>query len=105
MDPVELKKILELLNQHAEPETVGLRRILHAKKEKLPEFPLHEPDFEQYGSAQLNPVSFNEDEREILRLQKELVEVKASLREEKKKKEEYLTAAFEEGKKEEGKKL
>jgi len=95
--PKEISSFIDKLLKTKDPATVGLRRILRTKNEAKHDFPLkfHQP--QRFGTETGNSTVLNDLERRVLVLEKEIIKNRQQHTAYKKKAEQAIQRAFDQG--------
>ncbi len=96
----DITSLIDHLLKTKDPAEVGLRRILKNKAEADQDFPVRALSFDEFGEDRKKGVGFTEEEKHILRLEKEVRRLKETLSEQRVKAEKERGEAYEKGKEE-----
>ncbi len=98
LSPQEVSSLIDHLLKSKDPATVGLRRILRRKTEEGKGFPLAPLRFQDFGKASGKQGGiFDEQETQVLLLEKQLSELRRRMDDEKKRAEQAVRQAFAKG--------
>jgi flagellar assembly protein FliH len=99
-DNRRLSGVIDQILSIKDPSVVGLRRILRKKQDASMDFPLKSQNFEDFSAADETGTAtavFTEDEKQVIDLEKKIINLQAQLADQRKKAELAMQAAYQKG--------
>lgn len=98
--PENVSSLINEVLKSKDPATVGLKRILRRKEKASSDYPLRNVRLQEFSVPGQESRVFNEDERQVLELEKRVAELQVELRQQKSKASQAIQAAYAKGKSE-----
>lgn len=78
--PEKVSSLIDNLLKSSDPATVGLRKIIRKKQEEAKDFPVKPPEMEEFELPEKKSKLFNENEKRILELEKQINDLNVELK-------------------------
>ncbi len=97
ISPKNLSDLIDHIMKSKDPATVGLRRILKKKSDQGKDFPLQSHTLEEFSTKDSSGKVFSDNEKRLMALEKEVLQMRNTIAEQKKNTEQAVEEAFQRG--------
>ncbi len=97
MSSSDITTLIDTILTTPDPAVIGLRRILKNKRESAGSFPCQPIGYDEFRKDEGAKLSFSDEERHVLEVEKQVAQLKAELEAEKKRSKDVLNAAYQKG--------